>query len=267
MSYEFKKLSEVAAMDEVPEGAKVLAEVNGEIRRVPAATGEGGGTGVEIPKPLTYDYMPQGYPSKSYENVTLIEEQSFAMQDLGEIRASFVEASFDFEEGKTYTVFLDGVEYASVAKINDSGAVYIGNDTMDPFMVGVQDGRIMIATTSTSSSITFKLVGPSVAYTPMDANFLPIHKHYKEVTTKNTYDEIMAMIESGILPYILMSDDYDSAMLYLSSYNKSGEELTFTSYPFYSSMNEKADIYKYELVRNGSWVFKTLSFSATETTI
>lgn len=37
MSYGFKKLSEVAAMNEVPEGAKVLAEVNGEIRRVPGS--------------------------------------------------------------------------------------------------------------------------------------------------------------------------------------------------------------------------------------
>lgn len=43
MSYVFKKLSEVAAMDEVPEGAKVLAEANGQIVRVPGS-GLGGGT-------------------------------------------------------------------------------------------------------------------------------------------------------------------------------------------------------------------------------
>lgn len=265
MSYEFKKLSEVEALTEVPEGAKVIAEVNGEIRRVPAAT-EGGGTGSEIPKPLTYDYMPQGYPSKAYENATLIEEQSVAMQDFGPQRVGSVDATFDIQEGESYTVYLDGVEYTSVAK-NDGGSVYIGNETYGPFLIGIENGKTVIVTTSTSSSITFKLVGPSVAYTPMDVNFLPSHKHYKEVTTKNTYDEIMAMIESGILPYIRLSNDYHCAILYLSSYNKSYERLTFTSYPFYSSMNEKADIYKYELVRNGSWVFKTLSFSATETTI
>lgn len=45
MSYEFKKLSEVEAMTEVPEGANMIAEVNGEIKRVPAATSEGGGSG------------------------------------------------------------------------------------------------------------------------------------------------------------------------------------------------------------------------------
>lgn len=37
--------SEVEALDEVPEGATVLAEVGGQIKRVPAVTGEGSGTG------------------------------------------------------------------------------------------------------------------------------------------------------------------------------------------------------------------------------
>jgi hypothetical protein len=35
MSYEFQKLSEVEALTEVPEGASVLAEVNGDIKRIP----------------------------------------------------------------------------------------------------------------------------------------------------------------------------------------------------------------------------------------
>lgn len=45
MSYEFKKLSEVEALTEMPEGAKVLAESNGQIVRVPGS-GLGGGTNV-----------------------------------------------------------------------------------------------------------------------------------------------------------------------------------------------------------------------------
>ena len=28
-----------------------------------------------IPKPLTYDYMPEGYPEKNIQTVTLMEEQ------------------------------------------------------------------------------------------------------------------------------------------------------------------------------------------------
>ena len=59
MSYEFTKLSEVPAVSEFPEGANAIIETNGEIKRCPSS---GGGS---VPKPLTYDYMPEGYPSKS----------------------------------------------------------------------------------------------------------------------------------------------------------------------------------------------------------
>lgn len=44
MAYEFKKLSDVTLLDSVPEGATVLAEVDGAIRRVPG-DGLGGGGG------------------------------------------------------------------------------------------------------------------------------------------------------------------------------------------------------------------------------
>lgn len=56
MSYEFKKLSEVQALTEVPEGAKVLAEMNGQIVRVPGSR-LGGDTGIKtaIIKSSNYD--------------------------------------------------------------------------------------------------------------------------------------------------------------------------------------------------------------------
>lgn len=44
MAYEFQKLSEVEVLTEVPEGASVLAEVNGDIKRVPG-DGLGGNSG------------------------------------------------------------------------------------------------------------------------------------------------------------------------------------------------------------------------------
>ena len=56
MSYEFTKLSNVPAVSEFPEGANAIIETNGEIKRCPSSN---------TPKPLTYDYMPAGYPSKS----------------------------------------------------------------------------------------------------------------------------------------------------------------------------------------------------------
>ena len=69
MSYEFTKLSDVPAVSEFPEGANAIIETNGEIKRCPSSGGS------SVPKPLTYDYMPDGYPSKSVQTTTLLEEQ------------------------------------------------------------------------------------------------------------------------------------------------------------------------------------------------
>lgn len=56
MSYEFKRLSEVVALTEVPEGAKVLAEANGQIVRVPGSgLGGSGGIKTAIIKASNYD--------------------------------------------------------------------------------------------------------------------------------------------------------------------------------------------------------------------
>lgn len=71
MSYEFKKLSEVQAMDKVPEGAKVLAEANGQIVRVPGS-GIGGDTGIKtaIIKSSNYDQALQGVQGLANAEVT-----------------------------------------------------------------------------------------------------------------------------------------------------------------------------------------------------
>ncbi len=59
MAYEFKKLSELEALDTVPEGASVLAEVGGVIKRVP---GEGLGGSGTIPE---FDLIAMGLPAVS----------------------------------------------------------------------------------------------------------------------------------------------------------------------------------------------------------
>lgn len=77
MSYEFKKLSEVEALTEVPEGATVLAEVDGAIKRIPG-NGLGGGEVFAIdftdmnnfPQSATFN-MPPEEAMKAIENRTL----------------------------------------------------------------------------------------------------------------------------------------------------------------------------------------------------
>lgn len=48
-----------------------------------AAINEAAASGGSVPKPLTYDYMPAGYPSKSVQTVTLMEEQEDFWLPLG----------------------------------------------------------------------------------------------------------------------------------------------------------------------------------------
>ena len=67
MSYEFKKLSEVEALTEVPEGAKVLAEANGQIVRVPGS-GLGGGTGSDV-QPFVARGGSSGLVNSTYDEV------------------------------------------------------------------------------------------------------------------------------------------------------------------------------------------------------
>lgn len=70
MSYEFKKLSEVEALTEVPEGATVLAEVGGAIKRIPGE-GLGGGGGLLITLDMTGD--EETLKANSTANMTLSE--------------------------------------------------------------------------------------------------------------------------------------------------------------------------------------------------
>ena len=113
MSYEFKKLSEVESLPEVPDGAKVLAEANGQIVRV-AGSGLGG---VEIPKPLTYDYMPEGYPIKSVQHAVLMEEQQLTFAEKQGVMQAQSPVVFKLTASTTAIVEWDGVVYTCPVKV------------------------------------------------------------------------------------------------------------------------------------------------------
>ena len=93
MSYEFKKLSEVEALTEVPEGAKVLAEANGQIVRVPGSGlgGSGGGIKTAIIKSSDYDQALQGVqsydsakPEITYSCINMTFEEAYEEMANGE---------------------------------------------------------------------------------------------------------------------------------------------------------------------------------------
>ena len=140
-------------------------------------TGSSGGGSIQ--KPLTYDYMPEGYPSKSIETVTLMEEQEVAFSDMDGIYGATAPAKIDISDGQTFTIVWDGVEYSSVGHVI-KGVGYIGNpaglgleSTGEPFLYANVNQQSMWVSYDTATSHTIKVIGPQATYTPIDANFIP----------------------------------------------------------------------------------------------
>ena len=95
MAYEFKKLSEVEVLSEVPEGASVLAEVNGDIKRVPGSGLGGSGVKTAIIKNSDYDDMisallnpvspsTAAMQSITYECINMTFEEAYETMASGE---------------------------------------------------------------------------------------------------------------------------------------------------------------------------------------
>ena len=143
----------------------------------------GGGGGGSVPKPLTYDYMPEGYPKKSVVTVTLMEEQELAFANVNNgVYAAFLTGELALVPGQTYTVKWDGAEYECVF-LDDGKDAYFGNisimgfgeDTGEPFIYS--NGTFGTQDTSASHTISVKRTEETV--TPMAEEFLPS-------TAKNT---------------------------------------------------------------------------------
>ena len=178
MSYEFTKLSEVPAVSEFPEGANAIIETNGEIKRCPSSGGS------SVPKPLTYDYMPEGYPKKTMGTVTLMEEQevAFTPGEEGGLSTCYPANSFEIVEGQTYTVNWDGTEYECAGAKLSGTVYYIGNlsiagetpDSGEPFIyVKPSPGGGYFGTFDTAASHTISVITTEEIVTPLAPEFLP----------------------------------------------------------------------------------------------
>lgn len=121
---EFKNLAEVTKLEEVPEGASVLAATaEGEVVRVP---GEGlGGGGADW---NAAEGEPGYIANKPFGQVNgiMVHETSVSAADqydytvISKINGPFI-------DGGVYTVTLNGVVYECTAWNDGYGAVYIGN--------------------------------------------------------------------------------------------------------------------------------------------
>ena len=139
----------------------------------------GGGGGGSAPKPLTYDYMPEGYPSKSVETITIMEEQEVTFAAGGGIYRATAPVKIDISDGQTYTIVWDGAEYSCVGHVAD-GISYIGNpaafgaeSTGEPFLYANANLQSMWVSYDTSTSHTIKVTITDTVYQTIDVNMLP----------------------------------------------------------------------------------------------
>ena len=136
--------------------------------------------GSSVPKPLTYDYMPAGYPKKSVQTTTLMEEQEVAFAHVANgIYGAFMDTALDIVVGKTYTVNWDGTEYQRVCADDGKGNRLLGNtyimgdgiDTGEPFLYDFFQKAFATPDTSPTHTISVKTTEEIV--TPMAEEFLP----------------------------------------------------------------------------------------------
>ena len=143
-----------------------------------------GGSGGGVPKPLTYDYMPDGYPTKSVQTTTLMEEQqvAFTLNEKHSLYMAQLTNAFDVVKGQKYTVNWDGTEYECVgivmgpeSALGNTSVAGEGSDTGEPFMYvyNARQHSGMFATLDTAASHTISIKGIEETVTPMATEFLP----------------------------------------------------------------------------------------------
>ena len=147
---------------------------------------------LSVPKPLTYDYMPEGYPRKTMQTTTLMEEQEveFVFNSESSVYAGALPTGIEIAVGQTYRVNWDGTEYECVGEsvlggnasaLGNLSILGIGDDTGEPFVYLYDNtetsGSFATLDTSASHTISVKTVGEVI--TPIAEEFLPTN-------TKNT---------------------------------------------------------------------------------
>ena len=178
MSYEFKKLSEVEALTEVPDGAKVLAEANGQIVRVP-----GSGLGGVQPDWNQNDETQPDYVKNRTHWATVSVETlvpKTTVQGVGETapyRCDHEIAFFDIQPNGAYTVIWDDIAYNVVAGEDGTGE-FMGNmgivggpDTSEPFFIG-ETGTEIVCYTNASGTHSIEIIGTKREYHTLDKNYV-----------------------------------------------------------------------------------------------
>lgn len=115
MAYEFKRLSDVEALTEVPENATVLAEVEGSIKRVPSnGLGGSGGIKTAIIKDSEYNNALAGVMSAAsvattYECINMTFEEAYETMASGEPLVVYLMLAGDYIINIQASVYFVGI--------------------------------------------------------------------------------------------------------------------------------------------------------------
>lgn len=180
---------------------------------------------LSTPKPLSYDYMPEGYPSKGVEYVTLMEEQEVAFSETDSAMEAVSPVSLDIKQGDKLTVVWDGVSYNTVVTMfrgqypafGNLGLIGMGDVTDYPF-VYANIGSPIWRTADTAASHTIKVMRQQENITPMSADFLPknlnvVFKKESGSTPVNcnvTYNELRDWVERDVPVFAVFIDAANS---------------------------------------------------------
>ena len=150
-----------------------------------------------VPKPLTYDYMPEGYPKKTIGTVTVMGEQELEFVSPGDglPYIGSLTTTFTPVEGQTYIVNWDGTEYECVCSVFNGRYLVLGNlsiigaggDTGEPFIyLNTSSAGSEFETFDTASSHTISVKKTGEIATPMADEFLPVASEDKYGVVKKT---------------------------------------------------------------------------------
>ena len=195
-----------------PESSYQLYPRNEEFAKR-AGGNTGSQSGGSVPKPLTYDYMPAGYPKKSVQTTTLMEEQEVAFTLNKGVYSAQITKAFKVIEGQTYTVNWDGTEYECVGVIFNSipllgnlSIIGIGGDSGEPFLYEIERAAGIFGTLDTSASHTISVKTTGEIATPIAEEFLPAgvgtaaiiyNPNGNRYGSELTYDELYERLLDG----------------------------------------------------------------------
>lgn len=155
---------------------------------------------------LAYEYVGES---------ELLVEKTLTFTNMGGLQVSLITETFTILAGDTVTVTWDGVPYICIAKdangglfVGNSGIAGIGEDTGEPFII-TQDGESWgVATADASSTHVISISVRGVKVKKIDAKYLdtPLVEMPLEALT---YENAKEILDSGKLPYIQMTSDYN----------------------------------------------------------